>query len=385
MHASGVMFVARGGWLLALLVAVAGSGCTSTAVTCPAGQTSCGGTCFDLATDTLHCGACNVSCDVGATCVAGTCTCPAATPTTCGLRCVNVQDDPANCGTCGHSCGLGTCAAAACACNTTPSTVALCPPASATGTCVDTAVSASNCGGCGAVCIAGEVCSSSTCTCVAPKQICGTGAAAVCTDLSSDPRNCGSCGTACAAGQACATGTCQPTCAAGFTLCGTTCVDLKTDPAHCGSCTTTCPAGQACSAGICQSQSVCTTLQCGGTCCEAPSAGNSCCGTSCPYRHRNFVGTPSEQTYYNCDAPFIWNLGTAQTAALAWAPGGNQITPTQSCPASGGSLCLVWQRPIGARDVGCAVFCYSGPFAGAATVTSDYTCPCPLLQQTDWY
>jgi len=382
MDLSSGRFVARGGWLVALLVAAVASGCTSTAVTCPEGQTSCGGTCFDLATDELHCGDCNITCSVGATCTDRVCVCPVG-QTRCGNACVDLSTSAAHCGTCGHACGLGTCAAAACACNATPSTVALCPPASATGTCVDTASSASNCGACGAVCIAGEVCSSSACTCVAPKQVCGTGAATVCTDVSSDPRNCGSCGTACAAGQTCASGSCQATCVAGLTLCGTSCVDLKTDPAHCGSCTTTCPAGQGCSGGACQA--ACTTLQCGGTCCQAPSAGNSCCGAACPLQHKNFVGTSSEQTYYNCAAPLVWDLGTAQTAARAWAPGGNQITPTQSCPASGGSLCLVWQKPIGALDIGCAVFCYSGPFEGAATVTTDYTCPCPLQQQTDWY
>ena len=97
------------------------------------------------------------------------------------------------------------------------------------------------------------------------------------------------------------------------------------------------------------------------------------------------MGTPFEQTYFNCAPPNVWDLGTAQTAARAWVPGGNQITPTQSCPAVGGSLCLVWQRPILSTEIGCAVFCYSGPFEGAATVTTDYTCPCPTQQQIDWY
>jgi hypothetical protein len=96
------------------------------------------------------------------------------------------------------------------------------------------------------------------------------------------------------------------------------------------------------------------------------------------------VGTNSEQTYYNCAAPFVWDLGTAQDAARVWSPGGNQITPTQSCPAAGGSLCLVWQKPL-VGETGCAVFCYSGPFAGAATVTTTYACPCPTQQGTDWY
>jgi len=377
--------VARGGWGLALVAAVVAGACTSTTLTCPAGQTACGETCVDLTSDALHCGACNVQCNAGSSCAAGVCTCPSTLPDTCGLQCVNKQTDAANCGTCGHACGLGACTASACVCDTTPATVAFCPDDPARGSCVDTASSASNCGSCGNVCIAGEVCSSSTCTCLSPKQVCGTGAATVCTDVSSDPRNCGSCGTTCAAGQTCASGTCQPTCAAGFTLCGTTCVNLQTDPAHCGSCATTCSAGQACSAGTCQA--ACTTLTCGGTCCQAPSASNACCGTSCPFQHKNFVGTAAEQTYYDCTPSFTYDVVTAQKAASVWAPAGNLISPTQSCPTVGGSLCLIWQKPILGAEIGCAVFCYSGPYAGASTVTDTYSCPCPLQQSQppDWY
>jgi hypothetical protein len=375
-------FVARGGWLFALVVAVVASGCSSTPVTCPTGQTSCGGVCVDLTSNPLYCGACNVACDVGASCSGGVCTCPADRPATCGLLCVNKQTDPANCGTCGHACGLGSCAAGGCVCNAPSPPISLCPNDPATGTCLDTSSSASHCGGCNVVCPAGEVCTQSNCVCNPPNEICVEGATTVCTNLASDPKHCGSCTTSCAAGQVCASGTCQQACAAGFTLCGTTCVNLQTDPANCGTCGRACALGQSCSAGTCQAS--CSTLSCGGACCQAP-LGNTCCGTACPYQHRNFVGTPSEHAYYNCAAPFVWDLGTAQTAARAWAPGGNQITPTQSCPTVGGSLCLVWQKPILASDVGCAVFCYSGAFEGAATVTTSYACPCPVQQRIDWY
>jgi hypothetical protein len=51
------------------------------ACACPSGETSCGGTCFDLATGTPgagglgpnHCGTCTGSCAIGASCVDGTC------------------------------------------------------------------------------------------------------------------------------------------------------------------------------------------------------------------------------------------------------------------------------------------------------------------------
>jgi hypothetical protein len=377
--------VARGGWLLALVLVFVASGCSSTSTSCPTGQTSCGGVCVDLASNPLYCGACNVSCNAGASCTGGSCACPADRPATCGLQCVNKQTDPANCGTCGHACGLGRCAAGACVCDTTPTTVALCPNDPATGTCVDTASSGANCGTCGNVCVPARTCSTGTCQCLAPNTACQAGTPAeVCTNLQTDRANCGSCGQACASGYTCAAGACQLVCATGLTNCNGVCVDTRIDPANCGVCGNTCGSGKSCVAGVCQA--ACTGLTCGGTCCEAPVAGNSCCGTSCPYQHRNFVGTPFEQTYYNCDPPRVWNLGTAQTAARAWAPGGNQITPTQSCPLmGGGSLCLVWQKPILSTETGCAVFCYSGPFEGAATVTTTSSCPCPTQQQIDWY
>lgn len=373
--------VAKHVWIVLLLAALTAAGCSQKALSCPEGQTACGDACVNLQTDPLHCGACNVTCFAGASCTAGLCECPASSPDRCGVSCVNTQTDRANCGTCGHDCGLGTCGSGACACN--PSPVALCPPPAA-GTCVDTSSNASNCGGCGNVCLAGEVCTASSCVCNAPRQICAEGSTSVCADLQTNPRHCGNCTTACAAGETCAAGTCQRTCAAGYTLCGDTCVNLQTDVTHCGSCTNACLLGQVCSAGTCQS-ATCTTLTCAGKCCEAPLAGNTCCTGACPFRHRNFIGTASEMTYYDCNPPFVWTVETAENAARAWAPGGNRITPTQSCPAVGGSLCLVWQRPIGAAQNGCAVFCYAGPYAGAATVTSDFTCPCPTTQQIDWY
>ena len=49
-------------------------------LTCPTGQTACGGACFDLTSDPLHCGACNVTCNAGASCTGGSCACPADRP-----------------------------------------------------------------------------------------------------------------------------------------------------------------------------------------------------------------------------------------------------------------------------------------------------------------
>ncbi len=95
-------------------------------------------------------------------------------------------------------------------------------------------------------------------------------------------------------------------------------------------------------------------------------------------------------SYYNCEPSYLfrWDLDPARTAARAWAPNGNAISERQSCLAGGAaSLCLVWQKPLGAglAEQGCAVFCYSDSLAGTATVSSTYACPCPITQQVDWY
>ncbi|MBL8679166.1 MAG: hypothetical protein JNK05_08380 [Myxococcales bacterium] len=40
---------------------------------CPAGTTACGGACVNLASDTLHCGACGSACPAGQRCASGVC------------------------------------------------------------------------------------------------------------------------------------------------------------------------------------------------------------------------------------------------------------------------------------------------------------------------
>lgn len=85
---------------------------------CPAGTTECGGGCVDLATSSLHCGACGNGCGFRATCQAGTCQCPDGYGyAMCDQSCVRVVSDPLHCGTCGHACAAdsfcvdGTCTA----------------------------------------------------------------------------------------------------------------------------------------------------------------------------------------------------------------------------------------------------------------------------------
>ena len=380
--------VARRGWLLALVVAIAGIGCTSSTTSCPAGQTACGGSCVDLATDPLHCGACNITCDAGAGCSAGLCTCPPDKPVTCASSCVNVQTDAANCGACGHSCGLGTCSGAACTCDAPSPPIVLCPNGDpTTDTCVNTDSSGSNCGGCNIVCVAAKVCSAGTCQCLPPNTTCQVGTPSeVCTNTQTDPENCGACGIACAAGYTCSAGTCRLVCSTGLTNCNGTCVDTRADPVNCGACGNVCGSGKSCVNGACQA--TCTTLECGGACCEAAKIGNACCPTAgsetCPQVHKNFIGT-QVQTYYTCTPSYTYDVETAKFASGTWADDfGLPIATRRTCPDSGGSLCVVRQKGIGV-DAACGVWCYDGPLSATLKVTQGYNCLCPLQQQTDWY
>lgn len=90
---------------------------------CSAGQTSCGGACKNLQTDTANCGACGNTCTSAQTCTAGVCTTTTTTCTTgqtaCGNVCKNLQTDSSNCGACGNACATGqTCTNGGCVTST---------------------------------------------------------------------------------------------------------------------------------------------------------------------------------------------------------------------------------------------------------------------------
>jgi len=125
------------------------------------GCEKCGGTeCVALASDPVHCGACDKACPAGVACVNGACSCPSGTEL-CGSSCADVATDTQNCGKCGSVCAAkqvclqGKCASGCGAlmqCGTT---------------CADVATDANNCGTCGTQCGAGEACIDGACQCAA--------------------------------------------------------------------------------------------------------------------------------------------------------------------------------------------------------------------------
>jgi hypothetical protein len=91
-----------------------GSVCQGGACVCPGAQPGlCGGSCTDMATDLLNCGACGTACPPNVACVAGACVCPPAQ--LCGGVCSDTSSDPNNCGACGVACGSSAvCVGSAC-------------------------------------------------------------------------------------------------------------------------------------------------------------------------------------------------------------------------------------------------------------------------------
>lgn len=91
-----------------------GYGCVDGQCTCPSPAILCGTDCFDVQTDTAHCGGCDNACPAEASCVDGQCECPPAlgdprfgNRTACGPSCVDLQTDNGNCGGCGNVCPSG--------------------------------------------------------------------------------------------------------------------------------------------------------------------------------------------------------------------------------------------------------------------------------------
>jgi Stigma-specific protein, Stig1 len=245
---------------------------SDSSLTCPRGESPCGGAaCISVTTDT-DCGSCGHACPEAQYCDGGTCVCTGGL--TCGDRCVDSNTDAANCGGCGRTCGAGYfCSSGNC--------VSACPFDQCGEICTDLSSSFADCGVCGHACTNGEICSGGACgpscygvdfntdpmncggcgepcaptelcfhgscfACPATNAVCGT----ECLDTSSDAGNCGSCGNVCASGQ-CVGGDCIPPCPDGTVDCSGNCIDVQSDSSNCGQCNAWCAGGTSCENGIC--------------------------------------------------------------------------------------------------------------------------------------
>ncbi len=225
-------------------------------MTCPVGQLSCGGLCFDSRTDESNCGGCGVRCASNQVCINAVCEASSACDVPrrlCAGSCIDVTNDQRNCGDCGRQCPGGTiCSSGTCACN---AGTTMCSAG-----CVDLQTSGSNCGVCGRACVGDQLCSGGSCvlSCGAGFTNCGGG----CRNTATDPTNCGACGRACAVGQLCVAGSCQVDCSrynncsscgaiTGCGWCGSTRSCVRTNSTCTGPASGSCPGNWSCAPGDC--------------------------------------------------------------------------------------------------------------------------------------
>ena len=189
--------------------------------------------CFDLNVDRDHCGRCETFCNDGENCINGTCkgaentSCAnglSACPVGDGEQCFDLLTDGMHCGRCDIACGADeTCVSGSCEplgdnpCNEgeTPC------PANDGSVCANLQTDTAHCGKCEIACNDGESCVSGVCkpaevTCSANEKLCSAGDQKACVDVIGDNANCGDCGVKCGDLQTCQAGSCKP--ATSFTL-----------------------------------------------------------------------------------------------------------------------------------------------------------------------
>ncbi len=307
---------------------------------CDADETRCGSTCVDLDADNGNCGMCGVTCTTPDTCTptVGTgdaqCCDTAGNELNCDGACINKLTDPDNCGACDSDCGgtnicsNGHCCALGETSYTVGGNTKCCPAGqfSCDGmTCID-GTSGTACGtACGALANCsqnGQLCDSSTHSCIANCGTLTTCFGTQCIDTDNDPNNCGGCGStfACPAeGQACVGGVCQDCPVGPAAGCpspsGNVCVDTQNNDQNCGACGSpceldeTCQAGHCCATGTtwCAAANACVDTQTSntncGACGNACGAGETCQSGSCDcsFGQKQFpgpVGNCSADTCY---------------------------------------------------------------------------------------
>ncbi|HXU73912.1 MAG TPA: MXAN_6577-like cysteine-rich protein [Polyangia bacterium] len=163
------MISGRASVLVLVAVSFFVAGCPNGAgLTCPNGQTFCGGQCIFVNNDPANCGACGNTCPGQLACIAGSCGCPQPL-VNCGNVCVDANVDGHNCGACGNSCGPGqVCSNGSCALSCAPNLL------ECGNACFDGNVDPNNCGACGTKCGTFQICCSGMCVDNGTDQHCGS-------------------------------------------------------------------------------------------------------------------------------------------------------------------------------------------------------------------
>jgi hypothetical protein len=243
------------------------------------------GTCVDKLTDPNNCNSCDHKCKPPtggtATCNMGVCTgiCTSGSDTVCGAdmdgngTCGDLTTDPMHCGACNKACSsqniaTPTCTASICngACN---NGFGDCDNDKLTNGCeTDLQIDLQNCGACGSPCTLTNAmnanCTAGACifTCTGTFANCdGIGSNGCEADTASDKNHCGGCNLACSsqniATVTCTASKCDGACNNGFADCDNNkqtngCeTNTNTDDMNCGMCGMQCTGGTHCTLGVC--------------------------------------------------------------------------------------------------------------------------------------
>ncbi|MET0284953.1 MAG: hypothetical protein ABW352_10795 [Polyangiales bacterium] len=229
----------------ALLALAWGCGSPLVGLECQDGLERCGNACYDLVSDSLHCGGCNIACNADQHCALSMCVAgPApdagadggadagldATLQTDGAIDANVEPD-------GRIVG--------------PDGETLQPDGNLSGDATTGDGGDDDAGDPDAMVQPPVLCTGAG----SPSDcVCGIGVTKcldTCVDLTSDRNNCGMCGEMCAADEFCNQGECSLICTPPVVLCNGACVDFTSDDANCGSCGFACSAAAQCIDSVC--------------------------------------------------------------------------------------------------------------------------------------
>jgi hypothetical protein len=351
---------------------------------------------------------------------------PACTPSQacCGGTCVDLQTSILNCGACGRVCSSTGVATASCAgglctssclgfagnCSRPPA------PLPDDGCETDLDSSVNSCGACGRACSSSNVlakhCAGGVCdsTCSGTFGNCArpTGASADdgCeVNLDTSTAHCGACGRACSnsgvASPACQAARCTSTCSGNGLNCNQPlqpfaddgCEANRTSTMTCAACGNLCTATNA-SAPTCNGTRCAYTCNGGFVDCTAAAnvntngcecEGNGCCpGNTCQVKHNNGQG----QSYFDCVPLATYNAAQAVAACRAYAVNPANCDSNYFCGPMGTPTHLMACNGDMNGETDCACWVFGGSDATALGRTfnnpSATGCFCPTASHPSW-